>query len=206
MNDALILARDIAGDAATKAANKVNPSDDELAQIDQPAEDNTWHDAPNTSTGNLKQQFKSTISKKTPIDQNDLRDAAGDATENAHPSGSRDPTDVADLASKDAQQGTNSGVDAQSGAKAGFNTLKERTKQNIPDEDKEKAKAKAQETADQAKDTARAQRDRAKNYLSSKMPPERRDQTIWRLRKMVNECQGHPDCMFASSVCYVAEP
>jgi hypothetical protein len=26
------------------------------------------------------------------------------------------------------------------------------------------------------------------------MPQERRDRTIWRLRKMVVEIQGHPDC------------
>lgn len=43
MSDATVLLRDIAGDAATKAATKVNPDDEKLAQIDQPAEDNTWH-------------------------------------------------------------------------------------------------------------------------------------------------------------------
>lgn len=186
MNDATILARDIAGDAATKAANKVNPSDEQLAQIDHAAPDNTWHDAPNMSAGNIKQQLKSTINKKTPIDQNDLRDAAGNATENAHPSGSRDPADVAALASQDQQQGTNSGLDAQSGAQAGAATLKQRVNQNVDEDTKEKA---------------RAQRERAKNYLSSKMPEDRRDQTIWRLRKMVTEIQGHPDCKSNLSTC-----
>jgi hypothetical protein len=61
----------------------------------------------------------------------------------------------------------------------GVNTLKERANQNISDD---------------TKDNARAQRERAKRYLSSKMPEDRRSQTIWRLRKMVTECQGHPDC------------
>ena len=131
------------------------------------------------SAGNIKQQLKSTISTKTPVDKDDLRDAAGNASENAHPDGSRDPTNTAALASQDQQQGTNSGIDAQSGAQAGVATLKQRAYQNIPNEQKEKA---------------RAQRERAKNYLSSKMPQERRDQTIWRLRKMVTEIQGHPDC------------
>ena len=179
MNDATILIRDIAGDAATKAANRVNPSKDQLAQIDRPADDNTWHDSPNMSAGNLKQQFKSSISKKTPVGKDDLRDAAGNASENAHPSGSRDPTDTAALATQDQQQGTSSGVDAQSGIQASATTLKQRADQNIPDEQK---------------DRARAHRERAKNYLSSKMPEDRRDQTIWRLRKMVTEIQGHPDC------------
>ena len=179
VNDATLLVRDMAGDAATKAANKVNPSDEQLAQIDSPADDNTWHEAPKMSSGNLKQQIKSTINNKTPVDKNDLREAAGNATENAHPDGSRDPADAAALASQDQQQGTSSGLDAQSGARAGVNTLKERANQNIPDD---------------TKDNARAQRERAKRYLSSKMPEDRRNQTIWRLRKMVTECQGHPDC------------
>jgi len=178
LNDAAILIRDVAGDAAAKAATKVNPSDEQLAQIDKPADDNIWHDIPNFSAGNLKQRIKSTISKKTPVDKDDLHDAAGNAAENARPSGSGDPADGAALAQKDQQRGTSSGVDAPSGAKAGVATLRKRANQNIPDETKEKA---------------RAQRERAKKYLSGKMPEERRDQTIWRLRKMVTEIQGHPD-------------
>jgi hypothetical protein len=183
VNDATILIRDMAGDAATKVANKVNPSDDQLAQIDRPADDNTWHDAPNMSAGNIKQQLNSAIRKNAPVDEQDLRDAAGNASENAHPRGSRDPADTAALASQDQQQDTDSGINAQSGAQAGAATLRERINQNIPDEHK---------------DRARAQRERAKKYLSSKMPEERRDQTIWRLRKMVTEIQGHPDCKFDS--------
>ena len=183
VNDATILIRDIAGDAATKVANRVNPSEDQLAQIDRPADDNTWHDSPNISAGNLKQQFKSSVSKKTPVGKDDMRDAVGNASENAHPSGSRDPTDTAALVTQDQQQGTSSGIDAQSGIQAGAATLKQRADQNIPDEQK---------------DRARAQRERAKNYLSRKMPEDRRDQTIWRLRKMVTEIQGHPDCKLKS--------
>jgi hypothetical protein len=30
--------------------------------------------------------------------------------------------------------------------------------------------------------------------LKDKMPQERREQTIWRLKKMVVEIQGHQDC------------
>jgi hypothetical protein len=58
VNDAVVLARDIAGDAATKAASKVNPSDEQLSQIDKPADDNTWHDTPDMSSGNIKNQIK----------------------------------------------------------------------------------------------------------------------------------------------------
>lgn len=34
----------------------------------------------------------------------------------------------------------------------------------------------------------------AKEYLSEKVPKERREQAIWRLKKMVIEIQGHADC------------
>jgi len=176
LNDATILIRDIAGDAAQKAANKVNPNEDQLAQIDKPADDNVWHDVPDISSGNIKNQLSSSL----PIGKKDVKDAAGDASENAHPSGSRDPADAAAVA------GQSSSADAQaraaSGAQVGASTLKQRASENISDEDKEKAR-----------ETARANRERAKNYLSSKMPEERREQTIWRLKKLVVEIQGHPD-------------
>jgi hypothetical protein len=58
VNDAVVLARDIAGDGASKVASKVNPSDEQLAQIDKPADDNTWHDTPDMSSGNIKNQIK----------------------------------------------------------------------------------------------------------------------------------------------------
>lgn len=44
MNDAVVLLRDIGADAATNAAGKVRPNEDQLNRIDEPAEDNTWHE------------------------------------------------------------------------------------------------------------------------------------------------------------------
>jgi len=177
LNDVTVLIRDIAGDAAQKAANKVNPSEEELSQIDKPAADNTWHDVPDMSAGNIKNQIKSTYNKSGAKDA--LNQAAGDASENAHPNGSRDPTDTANLAQREAQEGgSNTGINAAAGLKAGANTLKQHASENMPEETKEEA---------------RLRKERTKKYLSSKMPEERREQTIWRLRKMVVEIQGHPD-------------
>jgi hypothetical protein len=182
VNDATILIRDIAGDAAQKAASKVNPTDEQLSQIDQPAEDNTWHDVPDMSAGNIKQQIKSTYNKNAPISTADVQDAAGDASQAAHPTGSRDPADTVALANQDQQYGTASMVDAQSGVQSGVSALRQLASENIPDGKK-----------DRARDT----RERTKNYLGKKIPQERRDQTIWRLKKLVIEIQGHPDCKSA---------
>ncbi|KAF2490094.1 hypothetical protein BU16DRAFT_170238 [Lophium mytilinum] len=174
LSDATVLLRDIAGDAAQKAANNVNPSEDQLAQIDRPAADNTWHDVPDMSRGNLTSQVKS----RTPFSKGDAQKAAGDVTQAAHPDGSRDPNDVAGLAQNEAENGGSTGLNANAAA----GELRNKASENIPDEKKDKL---------------REQRERANNYLSNKMPKERRDQTIWRLKKMVVEIQGHQDYLRA---------
>lgn len=168
--------RDIGGDAAANTANRVKPSDDELNDIDRPAEDNTWHEAPDLSRENMRNQAKSRV----PIHKKDAKEAAGDATQAGHPSGSRNPEDAAELAAQDQQQGTNSNVDAKGGAKQGAANLKNRASANMSDDQKEKA---------------RQYREKANNYfLHEKMPKERREQLVWRLKKMVVEIQGHQDC------------
>jgi Family of unknown function (DUF5923) len=160
----------MAGDAATKAAGKVNPSDEQLNQIDKPADDNTWHETPDLSKDNLKSQ----VNKYKPFGKKDLKDAATQGTATAHPQGSTDPADTAALAAQDQTEGTASGVNATGGLQAAAQTLNDRadTGDAVP-----KAKAKTQEY-----------RDRTQNYIKGKMPKERREQTIWRLKKMVR-CQ-----------------
>ncbi|KAG2166087.1 hypothetical protein VTO58DRAFT_108947 [Aureobasidium pullulans] len=178
LSDASILFRDMAGDAAQKAANKVNPSEDELNQIDKPAEDNTWHDVPDLSKDNLKNQARSKYNEQKPFNKQEAKGALGDAAQAAHPSGSRDPAHAAELAARDQQQGTNSGVDAGKGLQQGADQLHQTARENIPDETQEKA---------------RNARERTTNYMKDKIPQERRDQGIYRLKKMVAEIQGHQD-------------
>ena len=62
--------------------------------------------------------------------------------------------------------------------------LKNQARANVPEETQEKAR--------NAKNAAV---EKSRNYLDKKMPQERRDQTIWRLKKMIVEIQGHSDCM-----------
>jgi hypothetical protein len=170
LSDATVLLRDIAGDAAQNTANKVKPSEDRLNNLDKPAEDNTWHDTPELSKEKLRAQAKEAM----PFGKGDAKKAAGDINEAAHPDGSRDPRDTAQLGAHEGQTGESTGVNAQ----AALNVAKDKVDQNVSEEDKEKA---------------RARRDQLNNYLKGKMPEERRDQTIWRLKKMVVEIQGHQD-------------
>jgi len=170
LSDVTVLARDMAGDAAQKAASKVNPSEDQLNNIDEPAEDNTWHDAPDLSRDNLKGQAKDTFNKNTPIKPEQAKGALRQGQESAEQHPSDDPRDA-----------------GRSGAKNAISNLKETARQETPDEHK-----------DRARETKDAAAQRTKNYVNNKIPQERRDQTVYRLKKMVVEIQSHSDCKFDS--------
>ena len=162
MSDAVILARSIAGDAATNVAGRVQPSEDQLNQLDKAADDNTWHDTPDLSRDNLKSQARSQFNKQKPAGTEDVKDAVADADRNAQ------------------QQPTADGQDqAKVGASAAAGTLKDRASANVPEDTKQRGRETMNNT---------------KSYLGDKMPRERREQTIWRLKKMVVEVQGHQDC------------
>jgi len=164
----------MAGDAATKAASKVQPTEEQMSQIDSPAEDNTWHEVPDMS----KEKFTTQMNKYKPFGKKDVKEAAGDASQAANPDGTRDPTATAETAAQDQQTGTASGVDGAAGADAATNTLKAKVDENNPE----------------AKNKTKEYKTRGQTYLKGKMPKERREQTIWRLKKMVIEIQGHQDC------------
>ena len=167
MNDATILLRDIAGDAATKAAGKINPSDEQLSQIDHAAEDNTWHEKPDVA--GIKSDFQS----KLPMSKKDVKDSANDATAAADANTPNDPA-VADK------------QDAKQGAKAGYQNFRSNVSQRF-DEDQKKQ--------------LREYRERTNNYFKEKVPKERRDQVIFRLKKMIVEIQTHSDCMLRCKKC-----
>jgi len=129
LSDAVVLIRDMAADASQKAANVVRPPEEQLAQIDQPAEENIWHEKPNIS----KEDIKQTLKRK------------GDKDSSTAPS-------VPETADGDNVDGT-------------------------PSEQSPRQKYGQQ----------------AREYLSEKVPKERREQAIWRLKKMIIEIQGHAD-------------
>ncbi|KAL1857359.1 hypothetical protein Plec18167_008369 [Paecilomyces lecythidis] len=167
LSDATVLLRDIAGDAASKAAGKVKPSEEQLAAIDEPAPENTWHEKPNLSKEQLKSQWKAKTQKNADGGRQTLEETADTATQAA--TGGQDPRQTGD-------------VDVRAGAQATTSKLQEAVDQNVPEE----TKSRSREVADQT-------RERTKNYLNEKVPEERRDQFIARVKKMLVEIQGHSD-------------
>ncbi|KAL1997027.1 hypothetical protein VTN49DRAFT_7892 [Thermomyces lanuginosus] len=171
LSDAVTLLREIASDAASMAASRVGPSEEQRSQIDKPAEDNVWHEKPDFEM--MKNQAKSAEQKgeeTKPKVQKDVQEAAGSGTDAA--TGGRDGVPVRES-------------EPTAGASAAAGRLKETGSQQVPDE----AKAKAEEVKGKANEYARQVRE----FLASKMPKERRDQVIFRLKKMIIEIQGHPD-------------
>lgn len=80
--------------------------------------------------------------------------------------GGQDPSSTAD-------------IDGRAGAREGA----ENTKRKLSDNISESTKSRAREMSG-----------KTKGYLQEKIPQERRDQTIWRLKRVVLEIQGHADC------------
>ena len=170
LSDATVLLRDMAGDAAQKTANKVNPSEEQLNQIDHPAEDNTWHDVPELSRENFRNQARDTVNKNKPFSREEAKDAAqrGADTAQDHPT-------------EDNEEAGRAGLSRT------VDNLKDQAQSNVPDERQEDAKKAKNATVQNTK-----------NYVNKKIPQERRDQTIWRLKKMIVEIQGHSDCEFVT--------
>lgn len=163
VKDSTILFRDMAGDAATNAAGRLRPSEEQLGQIDRAAEDNTWHDKPDFSKENLRKQVKDAYGGDPKKDVQDVADATTNA---AVPQGTTDPNQV----------------DAVAGQSALQNTAQQKVDAKVDPETKEKLKKSKEEY-----------RRRTKEYFNKKMPEERKDQIIFRLKKMVLECQQHPE-------------
>ncbi|KAL4933886.1 uncharacterized protein BDV17DRAFT_70031 [Aspergillus undulatus] len=156
LNDAMIIARDIAGDASQKAANKVRPSEEQLAQADHAAEDNVWHEKPDVA--GYKKQFKSKFNKdKAKEEGKDVVKTGADTANTGNTGSTLDPY-------------------------AGRDAALDQAKSKVPEDQKSNITNRTQEYLNKSKD-----------YLRDKFPQERRDQAIYRLKKMVIEIQGHRD-------------
>lgn len=188
------------GDGATNAANWVRPSDEQLRQIDDPAPDNTWHEKPEFSRANVKNQFRDVYKGDAKQDAQDIAAAAatgatGDAAMPQAGTSSqigtssqagRVPQDaIPQVAVTDTSQANPAGGPAggpASGVDAAQAVVNQKLDQNLDSETQDKVKKRDEEY-----------RRKAKEYLKKKMPQERRDQVIFRLKKIVLECQQHPD-------------
>ncbi|KAJ1337236.1 DUF5923 family protein [Microdochium nivale] len=104
--------------------------------------------------------------------------AQGIYKKNANGQDARTDAQAAADRTAEAARNPDGSVDARAGAHAAVDEAKNRIDP---------------ETKESAKKTAEQYRARTREYLGKKMPQERREQVIWRLKKMILECQQHPD-------------
>jgi len=170
ISDAGLLLRDMAGDAAEKATSqlsqvteKIRPDEEKINQIDEPAPDNEWHEKPDTA--GFKQQAKDGLNQVKSKAQTAKNEAS-----NAH----------------EDYKNSSSTEEAK-------NKIANRADRNVADEDQQRAKDKAQEVKDTAVEKKEQTKQQTKDYLKDKVPEERRNKAIDRLKKMVVEIQDHED-------------
>jgi hypothetical protein len=137
-----ILVRSMAGDVASKAADKLQPTEEQMSQIDAPAEENTWHETPEVSRQKIQEQLKG-IKGRTPFGKK----------------GSKEGSVSDGAVAVQQQEAVN--VDPATGTQV------------------------TPKTEGDAKAKLKEYQSRSQHYLTRKMPKERREQTIWRLKKMV---------------------
>ncbi|EPQ27081.1 uncharacterized protein PFL1_05365 [Pseudozyma flocculosa PF-1] len=148
--------RDMFADGAAKAAEVSRPHEEKLAQVDQPAPDNEFHD-----------EIPGALQKRK------AEEKAERAREAARTEGADHAQDVADTLDP--------------------NASREQNQARLADKANEKANILSSKIPQKHKDNLREQADKTQDYLKEKFPKERRDQFIYRLKKVVIECQRHPD-------------
>ncbi|KAK0555228.1 hypothetical protein OC861_000504 [Tilletia horrida] len=163
-----VIGRDIFADAAIKAADLARPDEEKLAQADQPAPDNHFHD-------NIPGE-KATSKVQQALAEADAKKAKEEAASHAE--------DVANAVDPNASADANKAALADV-AKEKANLIKDK----IPDKHKELIKQHA---------------NAASEYFKDKFPQERRDQFIFRLKKIVVELQRHRDYQDAMEYFLVA--
>ena len=189
LEDVILLARDMVADIASKITQKTRPEQDRLTKIDEPAEDHTWHEVP-PSFSEMKSTVQSKINNAKGGVQNEAQQEAQEVAHGA--TGQSDPQKAGRPAADEHVNESN--VDQQTGANAG--TAKDRGSgiaDEIPDDHKEKTN----EVANRSGDVATSTKAQVKEYLVEKVPKERRDQMIYRLKKMIVEIQKHEDYLEA---------
>jgi Family of unknown function (DUF5923) len=176
LEDSTFLLRDILADGAAKATGTIRPDQDRLANIDEPAPDHQWHEEPPTF-GDIKDSLKSKVQAGQQQAQEHAEGVSRDAAQGA--TGQSDPGEAAGRAADEhANDTSRADVDQSAGASAAWESAKQRVSDAVPDEHKDKAQD---------------SKERTKGYFKEKVPEERRNKTIFRLKKMVVEIQQHED-------------
>ncbi|KAI0373547.1 hypothetical protein BV20DRAFT_937833 [Pilatotrama ljubarskyi] len=203
-----VIGRDLLARGAEKVAEKARPGEDELRKIDEPAPEHKF-----ISEGGREVGPDETPVPEVQVPGTDIRvahhprsedPAAGTAIKKG------DEVKRGDEALAEAQRKKDEALQkAQTEAQRQKEDVKARAAPDEPPQDEadvQTRKNKLQEKWGDVKDTLRGRvpdehkeranehKDRIKNFLSDEyFPEERRDQFMFRLKKVIYECQSHQD-------------
>jgi hypothetical protein len=208
IQDFTLIGRDLFAQGASRAAERARPSPEKLAKVDDAAPNSP---VGATAPGELgpmeggidiqKDGFRGSLKKGLGNAQEKAAETAEEpklADNEALKQGGLNARDAAashaqDVVDKSTTTRTNpdgtqsqvvdtgvAATETKAKAKYGFSNFSNR----VPDKHKERAK-----------DEVR----RARDFFDEEFPQERRDQFIWRMKKVVTECQSHPSYQEAIS-------
>ncbi|KAG8738026.1 hypothetical protein FRC10_007389 [Ceratobasidium sp. 414] len=199
LSDFGLIGRDLFARGASKVAESTRPTPEQLAHADDPAPSDQWRSANGKTVGpNETPVFQA----KNPAGEGDIQHHPHEGTTVGYTDGTR--KDIAGVQA-DAEVMKNEALAKKEELKAEADAHRAETQaavERAPDEEKgEVAKKSLREkimgvrdrVPQEHKDRVNDQIDKAKDFLRDEFPEERRDQFIYRLKKVIVECQKHDD-------------
>ncbi|KAG8770836.1 hypothetical protein FRC12_004021 [Ceratobasidium sp. 428] len=199
LSDFGLIGRDLFARGAAKAAENARPSAEQLAHVDDAAPSDQWKSADGKIVGPNETP---TLQVKNPVGGGDIQHHPHEGTSVGYADGTRKDTAGARA---DAEAKKNEALAKKDQLKSEADAHRAETQaavERAPDEEKgEVAKRSLRDkimgvrdrVPQEHKDRANEQVDKARDFLRDEFPEERRDQFIYRLKKVIVECQKHED-------------
>lgn len=198
LSDFSLIGRDLLARSAAHAAESVRPHPDALAGVDRPAPNDQFQTAGGRQVGPDETPV---LEANVPGTDTTLRHHPKQGTEVEQDGEVRDPSDVADDARAQASQAKERAKETATDTAGDFGEQVQDDSVD-PEVKKQGFKARLQGMKDglsdripqEHKDNANAKYERGRKFLAEEyFPEERRDQFIYRGKKVIIECQKHND-------------
>ncbi|CAE6364948.1 unnamed protein product [Rhizoctonia solani] len=199
LSDFGLIGRDLFTRGAARALDSARPTPEQLAHVDDAAPSDQWK----TTDGNVVGPNQTpTLQVKNPVGGGDIQHHPHEGTTVGYNDGTRkDLAGAQGDAEALKEQGLRKKEEAKAEGDAHAREMQARV-EGAPDEEKgEVAKRSLREkimgvrdrVPQEHKDRANEQVDKARDFLRDEFPEERRDQFIYRMKKVIVECQKHDD-------------
>ncbi|KAK4689510.1 hypothetical protein P7C73_g600, partial [Tremellales sp. Uapishka_1] len=227
-SDLGIIGRDIFATGAAKVAEKARPDQSQLDQVDKEAPSGEWIGADGQKHGKnetpelqlkgpggsqIRYNPKDAPGNAKTIDQDGNERTASEAKEEAKSAAqekkqqAQDAKESAKSQAKDHANDMNNNRDPNASFSEQKDQLASRAQDKAPDVDGDDAKGQAKgklndlksKIPDEHKEKVKGAANDTKDFLKEQFPEERREQFIYRLKKVVVECQEHKDYQEAMS-------